>query len=238
MPEDAGISFGILAVLAAGAFLYARLRGRHSSRTEALLREARVARYKGGVGGSGGEWRDTRRSRLSQEEQAIARRRSSGAPLSGAPGGAVELTTINFRGMSDAVHVDAGMLQSEVDREAAALLARLHQQAAADESADDGRAVDGAAVAAPANMAADTSPPPTYGAVGSPPAHSPDLRKGDVVEYEHRQFGRIIVEIVGVDHEGTHDGGVTYVIAAPEIQGVVETTRSRLRTRMEVNAMG
>ena len=54
--------------------------------------------------------------------------------------------------------------------------------------------------------------------------------------YEHRQLGWILVEIVGVDFEGAHDGGVTYVIAAPEIDGVVETTRNRLKTSDEFRA--
>ena len=44
------------------------------------------------------------------------------------------------------------------------------------------------------------------------------------------------MEIVGVDFEGAHDGGVTYVIAAPEIDGVIETTRSRLKTSDEFRA--
>ena len=61
----------------------------------------------------------------------------------------------------------------------------------------------------------------------------PPLKKGDVAMYEHRQFGSILVEVVGVDFEGAHDGGVTYVIAAPELDGVIETTRSRLRLNGE-----
>ena len=60
----------------------------------------------------------------------------------------------------------------------------------------------------------------------------PELSKGQVVMYEHRKRGWILAEIVGVDHEGAFDGGATYVISAPELDGVIETERSRLHTQM------
>ena len=56
--------------------------------------------------------------------------------------------------------------------------------------------------------------------------------------YSHRRHGWILVEIVGVDHEGAHDGGATYVIKAAEIDGVIETERARLKTSVEFHREG
>ena len=55
-----------------------------------------------------------------------------------------------------------------------------------------------------------------------------DLTVGQVVFYKHHNAGWIFVKIASVDYEGAHDGGLTYVIEASQINGVVETTRDKL----------
>ena len=56
------------------------------------------------------------------------------------------------------------------------------------------------------------------------------LEPGEVVYYQHRDAGWILVKVLSVDREGTHDGGETYVIGgAPQLAGAeVETERRRL----------
>ena len=41
-----------------------------------------------------------------------------------------------------------------------------------------------------------------------------------------------MVKVVSIDYEGVHDGGATYVIEAPQIAGVKETTRGQLYKEM------
>ena len=67
------------------------------------------------------------------------------------------------------------------------------------------------------------------------------LSVGEVVYYQHRQSGWILVKVIKVDREGAFDGGETYVVgAAPQLRGAeVETTRRRLfRTMPEWSPQG
>ena len=47
--------------------------------------------------------------------------------------------------------------------------------------------------------------------------------------YEHRRLGWLSVTITRVDYQGVADGGATYCIKAAELDGEVETVRTRLR---------
>ena len=58
------------------------------------------------------------------------------------------------------------------------------------------------------------------------------LSVGQVVYYNHHHSGWILAKVTSVDTEGARDGGVTYVIEAPQITGVLETTRKKLFTQM------
>lgn len=88
----------------------------------------------------------------------------------------------------------------------------------------------------------DASSAATAAGTGGSEAHSAaaadvedeaPLKVGDVVFYNHRELGHILVEISKVDHEGSFDGGATYVISSPDLAGgVVETVRSRLHTKL------
>lgn len=63
---------------------------------------------------------------------------------------------------------------------------------------------------------------------------SDDLQKGEEVYYSHRTLGAIPVRIVNIDMRGAFDGGVTYLVEGPLLDGVVETMRNRLtRTKPE-----
>ena len=66
-----------------------------------------------------------------------------------------------------------------------------------------------------------------------------DLAVGEIVYYKHRTLGFIQVEVTKVDYRGAFDGGVTFLISAPELaDGVVETVRKRLfRTLEEVEGV-
>ena len=58
--------------------------------------------------------------------------------------------------------------------------------------------------------------------------HGP-LRKGDQVWYNSRSLGPIPAKIVGIDSRGTFDGGETYLIESPRLDGdAIETVRERL----------
>ena len=58
--------------------------------------------------------------------------------------------------------------------------------------------------------------------------HGP-LRKGDQVWYSSRSLGPIPAKIVGIDSRGTFDGGETYLIESPRLDGdAIETVRERL----------
>lgn len=58
------------------------------------------------------------------------------------------------------------------------------------------------------------------------------LNVGDMVFYDHWQFGPVLVEIAKVDHEGAFDGGETYSISSPKLaSNVIETVRNRLLTQ-------
>ena len=65
---------------------------------------------------------------------------------------------------------------------------------------------------------------------------APDLKVGDIVYYDHRETGWLLVKVLKVDHEGTHDGGATYVVGgAAQLKGAeIETLRSRLFKSMPV----
>ena len=55
------------------------------------------------------------------------------------------------------------------------------------------------------------------------------LRKGETVWYNSRSLGPIQVKIAGIDNRGAfEDGGVTYLIEAPQLDGAIETVRDRL----------
>ena len=57
-----------------------------------------------------------------------------------------------------------------------------------------------------------------------------DLAKGNHVWYHHRSLGWLQMRIDKVDYEGVFDdGGATYIVSAPQLQGeVIETVRERL----------
>ena len=58
--------------------------------------------------------------------------------------------------------------------------------------------------------------------------HGP-LRKGDQVWYNSRSLGPIPAKIVGIDSRGAFDGGETYLIESPHLDGdAIETVRERL----------
>ena len=46
--------------------------------------------------------------------------------------------------------------------------------------------------------------------------------------YRHRTKGWIAVKVTKVDYQGECDGGATYCITAPQLDGEVETVRTRL----------
>ena len=97
-------------------------------------------------------------------------------------------------------------------REAARMLAKLEAQATAEKDA------------AEAESAASS-------AAAEPPEPEDELDKGEVVYYNHREAGWILVKVVGIDREGaTEAGGCTYCIGgAPQLKGAeIETTRRRL----------
>ena len=58
------------------------------------------------------------------------------------------------------------------------------------------------------------------------------LKVGQVIFYDHQHSGWILAKVTSVDLKGANDGGITYVIEAPQIDGVLETTREKLFTRM------
>ena len=190
----------VLAALTVGALTCCYRRRRWHARNDNLLLEAKTAR------------------RRQVEERPRNRRATSG-------GANIQMT--QFRHAADLVLLDEGMLQTEADREAAALLARL--QAKANEVDAEIGAAHVASLPPP--------PPPQQQEEERTPApaakNEGGLSRGEVCMYEHRRHGWILVEIVSADHEGAHDGGVTYVIKAPEIDGIIETERSRLMTSAE-----
>ena len=49
-----------------------------------------------------------------------------------------------------------------------------------------------------------------------------------ICRYNSRSLGAIHVKIVGIDSRGAFDGGVTYLIESPQLDGVIETVRDRL----------
>jgi hypothetical protein len=55
-----------------------------------------------------------------------------------------------------------------------------------------------------------------------------DFQKGDAVYYSHRTLGPVPVTIVNIDLRGAFDGGVTYLVEGPLLDGAVETMRGRL----------
>ena len=59
-----------------------------------------------------------------------------------------------------------------------------------------------------------------------------DLHIGQVVFYKHHHHGWIFAKVTSIDYQGASDGGVTYVIEAPQISGVLETVRKKLFTQM------
>ena len=63
-----------------------------------------------------------------------------------------------------------------------------------------------------------------------------DLAIGQVVFYKHRQHGWIFVTITSIDYEGAHDGGATFMIEAPQIEGVLETGRAQLFVKLPEDA--
>ena len=56
-----------------------------------------------------------------------------------------------------------------------------------------------------------------------------ELIAGCSAWYEHRRLGWLSVTITRVDYQGVADGGATYCIKAAELDGEVETVRTRLR---------
>lgn len=56
-----------------------------------------------------------------------------------------------------------------------------------------------------------------------------ELIAGCTAWYEHRRLGWLEVSITRVDYQGVADGGATYCIKAVELDGEVETVRTRLR---------
>ena len=46
--------------------------------------------------------------------------------------------------------------------------------------------------------------------------------------YRHRRLGWLAVKVTKVDYQGVADGGATYCVTAPELDGEVETVRERL----------
>lgn len=63
----------------------------------------------------------------------------------------------------------------------------------------------------------------------------PVLRVGEIVHYQHRETGWILVKVIRVDFEGAFDAeGATYVIGgAPQLRGAeIETVRKRLFRKM------
>ena len=56
-----------------------------------------------------------------------------------------------------------------------------------------------------------------------------ELIAGCAAWYEHRRLGWLAVKVTRVDYQGVADGGATYCITAPELDGEVETVRNRLR---------
>ena len=66
------------------------------------------------------------------------------------------------------------------------------------------------------------------------PGGEDDLQKGEEVYYSHRTLGAIPVRIVNIDLRGAFDGGVTYLVEGPLLDGAVETMRGRLtRTKAD-----
>lgn len=55
-----------------------------------------------------------------------------------------------------------------------------------------------------------------------------ELIAGCAAYYEHRRLGWLRVKVNRVDYVGESDGGATYCVTAPELEGEVETVRSRL----------
>ena len=55
-----------------------------------------------------------------------------------------------------------------------------------------------------------------------------ELIAGCAAYYEHRRLGWLQVKVTRVDYVGESDGGATYCVTAPELEGEVETVRSRL----------
>ena len=57
-----------------------------------------------------------------------------------------------------------------------------------------------------------------------------ELAVGEVVYYQHRDSGWVLVKVIAADREGVRDGGMTYVIGgAPQLNGAeIETERRRL----------
>ena len=54
------------------------------------------------------------------------------------------------------------------------------------------------------------------------------LRKGEMVWYNSRSLGPIQARIAGIDNRGAFDGGITYLIESPQLDGTIETVRERL----------
>jgi hypothetical protein len=55
-----------------------------------------------------------------------------------------------------------------------------------------------------------------------------EMVAGAMAWYEHRRLGWLHVRLTKVDYEGVHDGGATYCITHAELDGEVETVRTRL----------
>ena len=58
------------------------------------------------------------------------------------------------------------------------------------------------------------------------------LHVGQVVYYKHNYHGWIFCKVAAIDHEGSLDGGVTYLMEGPQIDGVLETVRDKLFTQL------
>lgn len=100
-----------------------------------------------------------------------------------------------------------------------------HQHEGNDPEAEAAAAA--AAAARRASIRAETKPKPRKLKEEKGP-----LSVGQVVYYNHHHSGWILAKVTSVDMEGAQDGGVTYVIEAPQITGVLETTRKKLFIKM------